>query len=60
MAYADGMNVSKRPQQLIHIQLDLKVRHGLLQLNIVARRSIDRFRNIFENQIEINFVFLRS
>lgn len=58
MTDANGMNVGKGSQQLVHVKLDLQHRHGLLELGIVATGAVDGFGNIFENKIEVYFVFL--
>ena len=58
MADADRVDVHERAQQLVHVQFDLEHGHGLLELSIVAACAIHGFRNIFENKVEIHFVFL--
>jgi hypothetical protein len=44
---------------LVHIQFDLKHGHDLLQLRIVPRCSVDSLWDEFEDQIEVEFIFLR-
>lgn len=52
------MDVGKRAEQLVGVELDLKNRHNGLHLVEVARRTVDCLRNIFEYQIEVHLVFL--
>lgn len=52
------MDISQGTQELIHVQFDLEGRHGLFQFGIVATRTIDSFRYIFEHKVEINLVLL--
>lgn len=54
------MNVGKRTEELIHVQFDLEHGHWLLQLRVVATSTIYSFGNVFEHEIEINFVLLKN
>jgi hypothetical protein len=55
---ADRMNIGERAEELIHIKLDLKNGHGLFKLYVVSTGAIDRLRDEFKNEIEVDFVFL--
>lgn len=55
---ADRVDVHKGAQELVHVELDLQHRHRLLELGIVATRTIHGLRDVFEHKIEIDFVFL--
>jgi hypothetical protein len=52
------MNIGERAEELIHIKLDLKNGHGLFKLYVVSTGAIDRLRDEFKNEIEVDFVFL--
>lgn len=58
MTDADGMDVCKGAEKLIHVQLDLKLRHGLLGFDVVPAGSIDGLRHKLENEIQVDFVLL--
>ena len=58
MADANRVNVRERSQKLIHIQLDLQHRHGLLEFYIVARSTIYCFGHVFKNEVKIDLVIL--
>ena len=58
MTDADRVDVRERPQKLVHVELDLEHRHWLLELGVVAARAVDGLRHVFEDKIEVNFVFL--
>lgn len=55
---ANGVDVGEWAKKLIHVKFDLKHGHWLLEFCIMATSAIDCFWNIFENEIEIDFVFL--
>lgn len=52
------MDVGKRAEQLVGIELDLKNGHDGLHLVKVARRTVDCLWDIFKYQIEVHLVFL--
>lgn len=58
VANADRVNIGERAEELIHIKLDLKNGHGLFKLYVVSTGAIDRLRDEFKNEIEVDFVFL--
>ena len=58
VADADGMDVHEGTEELVHIQLDLEHRHGLLELGIVPASAIDGLRDVFEHKVEVHFIFL--
>lgn len=60
MADAEGMNVGQRAKELVHVQLDLERRHGLLQFGVMTARTVDGLGDIFEDEVEVQFVFLQT
>lgn len=58
VAYADRMDVSEGAQQLVHVELDLEHWHGLFEFCIVTTSAVNRFGNIFQHKVEIDFVLL--
>lgn len=52
------MDVSKRAQELIHVQFDLEGRHRLLEFGVVATGAVHCFRYIFKYKVEVDLVFL--
>lgn len=54
------MDVREGAEQLVYVEFDLENGHGALQLVEVTRSAIHSFWNEFEDQIEIDFVFLRG
>jgi len=59
MAYTDGVDIGKRAEELIHVELDLEHWHRLLKLRIMTAGTVDSFGNVFEYEIEIDFILLR-
>jgi len=55
-----GVDIGQRPEELIDVQLNLQNRHCCLQLVEKARCPIDCLGDIFENQVEVNFIFLKA
>lgn len=51
MADALGMNIRKRTEELVDINLDLKDGHGGLHLVEESRRTVDSFRHKLQHQI---------
>jgi hypothetical protein len=43
---------------LVHIKFDLEHRHGLLELGVVTACAVHGFRNVLENKVEVDLVFL--
>jgi hypothetical protein len=60
MADTDRMDVGERTKELVHVQFDLEHGHGLLEFGIMATSAIDSFWNVFEDEIEVNFIFLKQ
>ena len=58
VAYTNGMYVREGSEKLVHVQLDLKHWHGLLQLDVVARSAIYSLWDVFLNEVEVDFIFL--
>jgi hypothetical protein len=58
VADAGEMNISERTEKLVHIKFDLKHRHGLLELGVVTACAVHGFRNVLENKVEVDLVFL--
>ena len=52
------VDVHQRTEELVHVELDLEHRHGLLQLGVVATGAINGFWDVFEHKVEVYFVFL--
>ena len=59
MADALAVDVGKRAEQLVNVQLDLENGHGCLHLIEVAGRAVDGFGNKFEYEIEVDLVLLK-
>lgn len=58
MADTDGVDVCQRPEELVHVQLDLEHWHDLLELCVVAQRAVDGLWDVFKDEVEVDFVFL--
>lgn len=54
------MDIREGAQELVHVQLDLKHGHGLFEFSIVTTGAVNSFWDIFEHEIEVNFVLLRT
>ena len=50
--------VVKALAHLVHVQLDLQHRHGLLELCVVTASTIHGLWNVFEDKVEVHFIFL--
>lgn len=59
MANTNRVDVSKRAEKLIHVELDLEHGHGLFKLRIVATGAVDSLGNVFKYKIEIHFILLQ-
>lgn len=60
MADAEGMNIGETPEQLVHVQLDLKHWHCLLDLGVVAGGTVDGLWDVFEDKVEIDLILLKD
>lgn len=52
------MNIGKRAEELINVQLNFKDGHRGFHLVEIARYAIDSLGHEFEDEIQIYFVFL--
>lgn len=59
MAYTNRVDIGKRAEELIHVELNLEHWHRLLKLCIMTAGAVDSFGNVFEYEIEIDFILLR-
>ncbi len=57
---ANGVDVGEGAQELVHVEFDLKHGHGLLKLGIVTAGAVDGFWDVFEHEVQIDFVFLEQ
>lgn len=53
------MNVRKRAEELVDVELDFEDGHDGLHLVEVARGTIDGLGDEFKYEVEVDFVFLR-
>ncbi len=60
MSSQHGLEKTPETAHLIHVQLHLKHRHHLLEFGIMPRSSVDRFWDELENEIQVDFVLLRT
>ena len=58
MTYPLGMDIRQRAEKLIDVDLDFQDWHGCLHFVEEARCSVHGFWNEFEDQVEVNFIFL--
>ena len=58
MADADGVDVHEGTEELVHVELDLQHRHGLLELGIVTTSAIHGLGDVFKDKVEVHFIFL--
>ena len=58
VAVADtvGVDVGKRPEELIHVQLDEGDRDGLLLLAVLPGHLVDGLWDVLQHQIQVNLV----
>lgn len=55
---ADRVDVHERTEELVHVEFDLQHRHGLLKLGVVTASAIHGLGDVFENKVEVHFIFL--
>lgn len=53
-----GVNVGQGAEELVDVKLNLQHRHGCLHLVEVSRRPVDGLRDVFEDKVEVHFIFL--
>lgn len=53
-----GVNVRQGAEELVDVKLNLQHRHGCLHLVEVSRRPVDGLGDIFEDKVEVHFIFL--
>ena len=58
MADADGVDVRERAEELVHVELDLELGHGLLELDVVPRGAVDGLGDVLEDEVEVDLVLL--
>lgn len=54
------MNVGERPEQLVDVELDFEDRHRGLHLVEVSRSAVDRLRDVFKDEVQVDVVFLMA
>lgn len=59
MADTKSMNIGETPEQLVHVQLDLKHWHCLLNLGVVTGGTVDGLWDILEDKVEIDLILLK-
>lgn len=59
MADALGVDVCEGSEQLIDEKLDLEDRHDGLHLVEVAGGAVNSLRDEFENEVEVDLIFLQ-
>ena len=50
------VNVGQGSEELIHVQFDVVHRHRLFEFRVVSRGSVNGFGNVFEYEVEVDFV----
>jgi hypothetical protein len=60
VAYALGVDVGQRAEELVDVQLDLEDGHDGLELAEVPRGAIDGFGDVFQDQVQVDLVSLRG
>lgn len=60
MADALRVDVGEGTEELVGVQLDLEQGHGSLELVKVPRGAVDGLWDIFEHQVEVDFVLLEK
>ena len=58
VADALGVNIGKRPEQLVYVELDFEDWHGRLHLVEETRCSVHGLGNEFLDQVQVNLVLL--
>ena len=54
------VDVGKRTEELVNVELDFQHGHGGLHLVEVPGCSVNGFWDIFENEVQVHFIFLQS
>ena len=52
------MDIGQRSEELVNVQFDFEYWHGGLHLVEVTGGSVDGFGDVFEDEVEVNFIFL--
>lgn len=60
MADAESVNIGETPEQLVHVQLDLKHWHCLLDLGVVTGGTVDGLWDVLEDKVEIDLILLKD
>lgn len=60
VADTDAVDVGQTAEQLIHIKLDKKHRHRLLELRVVSRGAVYRLWHVLKHEIEEDFILLQK
>ena len=47
------MNIVERPEELVHVQLDIELRNNLLGFIVMPCHPVYCLRNVLEDQVEI-------
>lgn len=55
---ADCVDVGQATEQLVHVQLDLQHRHGLLDPGIVSSSTVNGLGDILEHEVQENLILL--
>jgi hypothetical protein len=58
MADALRVYVGEGAEELVDVEFDFENGHGRLHLVEVARSAVDSLRDILEDEVEIDFIFL--
>lgn len=60
MADADGVDIRKGTQELVHVQFDLEHGHGLFEFSVMTTSAVDSFWDVFQDEIKVHFVLLKN
>lgn len=52
------VDVCEGTEELVYVQLDLESRHNGLHLVEIAGSAVDGLGHVFEDEVEVDFVFL--
>jgi hypothetical protein len=58
MADALGVNVCESAEELVDVKLDFEDWHGRLHLVEISRGPVDRLRDVFLYEVEVDFILL--
>lgn len=50
------MDVRERTQELVHVEFDVVHRHRLLEFRVVSRCAVNRFGNVFEDEVQVDLI----